>query len=93
MKKLNILESDIRKQVKDYLQKTGWLVLYFLQGLGSYSGLSDLCAIKNGRVLWIEIKRPGKGKQSEKQVEFQQQIESHGGTYIIATGVEDLEKI
>jgi len=90
---LSIKESDIRKQIRDYLRLRGWLVLYFLQGLGCYPGLSDMAAIKNGKTIWIEIKRPGKSIQSNKQKAFQAQIESHGGQYIIATCIEDLEVI
>ena len=88
---LPVKESDIRRQVRDYLRLKGWLVLYFLQGLGCYPGLSDMAAIKEGKVLWIEIKKPGKNVQSEKQAEFQMQLEAHGGVYIIARGIEDLE--
>ena len=89
---LSIKESDIRKQVRDFLQVKGWYVVYFLAGLGVFPGLSDMAAIKNGKILWIEIKKPG-GKQSEKQKIFQEQIELHGGEYIIATCIEDLEAI
>ena len=91
MKKSHVLtESDIRKQIRDYLRIRGYLVLYFLQGLGCYPGLSDMCAIKDGQTLWLEIKKPG-GKLSEKQIEFKRQIEAHGGTYIVVTGFEDLK--
>ena len=85
-------ESDIRKQIRDYLRLKGWYVMYFLAGLGAFPGLSDMAVIKEGRVLWVEIKKSG-GKQSEKQIEFQRQIEAHGGTYIIATSIDDLEEI
>lgn len=91
--KPKIKESDIRKQVRDYLRLKGWLVIYLLQGLGCYPGLSDLVAIKGGKVVWIELKKPGKSVQSEKQIIFQEQIESHGGIYRVVRGIEDLEGI
>ncbi len=40
--------------------------------------------------LWIECKAP-KGKQSDLQKSFQQQVESHGHRYIIARSIEDVE--
>lgn len=86
-------ESDIRRQIRDYLKLKDWYVMYFLAGLGAFPGLSDMAAIKDGKVLWIEIKKPGGGKQSEKQKVFQEQIEAYGGTYVIATSIDDLEGI
>jgi hypothetical protein len=49
-----------------------------------------MVAVKNGRVLWIEVKTE-KGKLSAEQGEFQKNIEEHGGKYVIARGVEDIE--
>lgn len=85
-----ITEKDIRRVCKDYLLVKGWFVFHLLQGLGSYPGLSDMVAIKDGRVLFIEYKRPGKSKQSEKQLEFQAEIERMGGEYILVRCLEDL---
>ena len=82
-------ESEIRAQVKEYLQWQGWFVFYHLQGLGSYPGLPDMQAVKDGRTIYIEIKRPG-GRQSAKQKKFQQELEAAGGIYIIAREVDDL---
>lgn len=84
-------ERDIRKQVQDYLRLTGWFVYYNLQGLGSYPGLSDLVAIKNGRIVHIEIKTM-RGRQSGAQEVFQSHLESAGGEYVLCREVEDLQK-
>ncbi len=84
-----ILEKDIRKQIQDYLRLKGYFVYYCLAGLGAYPGLSDLVAIKNGVTYHIEIKTE-KGKQSEKQEQFQRDIEAAGGRYILARCVEDV---
>ena len=88
----NPKESEIRAEVKEYLQWTGWFVYYNLQGLGSYPGLSDLVAVKGGRVVHIELKRPT-GKQSQDQVQFQRDIEAAGGEYLVARGVADVEHL
>jgi len=57
--------------------------------LGSYPGLPDLQAVKNGQALYIEVKKPG-GRQSPKQKQFQQSLESAGGTYILAKSIDDI---
>lgn len=85
-------ERDIRKQIQEYLRWTGWFVYYNLAGLGSYPGLSDLVAVKDGRVVHIEVKMPG-GRQSEKQKKFQKDLEAAGGEYILARSVEDVEHL
>ena len=85
-------EREIRKQIQDYLRWTGWFVYYNLAGLGSYPGLSDLVAVKNGRVVHIEVKTP-KGRQSDWQKRFQRDLEAAGGEYILARSVADVEHL
>lgn len=85
-------EKDIRKQIQDYLRWTGWTVFYHLQGLGSYRGMSDLQALKDGRAVFIEVKTR-RGKQSDYQKRFQRDVEKHGGTYILARDVSDVEHL
>ena len=88
----NPTEAEVRTQVKEYLQWQGWFVYYNLAGLGSYPGLSDLVAVKDGRVVHIELKRPT-GKQSERQEKFQRDLEAAGGEYLVARGVADVEHL
>ena len=85
-------EKDIRKQIQDYLRWTGWFVFYHLQGLGSYRGLSDLQALKDGRSVFIEVKTP-RGRQSEHQKKFQRLVENAGLEYVLARGIEDVEHL
>jgi len=92
MAKSRVSETDIRRQIQDYLRLTGWFVYYNLQGLGSYPGLSDLVAVKGGKVVHIEVKRPG-GHQSENQKRFQANLEAAGGAYVVAKSVEDVEHL
>lgn len=92
MGKPKIAEKDVRKQVQQFLRFAGWEVLYHLQGLGCLKGMSDLQALKNGRAVFIEVKRPG-GKQSDYQKEFQQKVEAAGFEYIIAKSIEDVEHL
>lgn len=86
-----LTENDIKKQVKDYLNIKGWFNFHVLQGLGAYKGIPDRIAIKNGRVLFIEIKKP-KGKQSLNQTLFQKELEYASGEYILVRCLEDLIK-
>ena len=85
-------ESEIRKQVQDYLRWKGWFVFYLLQGLGCYPGLSDLVAIKNGRVIFIEMKT-SRGKQSDHQKKFHGDVEWHGGEYRVVRCIDDVSDL
>lgn len=84
-------ETAVKHQIRDYLRSFGWFVYHNMAGLGSYPGLSDMVAVKDGFVLFIEAKA-GNGRQSDNQVRFQNLIESHGGNYVLAYGYEDVEK-
>ncbi len=87
-----VKESDIRKQIQDFLRWSGWTVLYHLQGLGCYKGMSDLQALKDGRSVFVEVKRPG-GRQSEYQKKFQEAVEAAGFEYVLAKSVDDVEHL
>jgi len=84
-------ENEIKKQVKDYLNATGWFNFHILQGIGAYKGTPDRIAAKNGKVLFIEVKKLG-GKQSDYQKHFQEYVEGAGGSYILVKCLEDLIK-
>lgn len=90
--KIKLTETDIKRQVKDYLSLKGYFHFPILQGLGAYKGIPDRIAVKDGRVLFLEIKRAG-GKQSIKQIEFEQNIKYQKGEYYLVRCVEDLIKI
>jgi Holliday junction resolvase len=83
-------ESDILKQVKDYLRWNGWFVIRIQQGLGSYRGISDLIAIKDGKVVFVEIKTK-KGNLSEWQIKFKNDLEAKGGTYVVIRSIDDIK--
>lgn len=90
--KIKITENDVKKQVKDYLSVKGYFHFYMLAGMGAYKGIPDIIAIKNNRILFLEIKRPG-GLLSEHQHQFQLNINRHGGEYYIVRSLDDLMKI
>ena len=53
------------------------------------NGMADVIGIYGERFLAIEAK-VGKGKQSEDQIKFQQNVESNGGIYILAYSLDDV---
>ncbi len=82
-------EGAIKKAVKQYLTLQGWFIFPILQGLGAFKGISDFIAVKNGRVLFLEIKTP-MGTLSENQQRFGTQIKDNRGEYIVIRSVDDL---
>ena len=90
--KIKMSEANIKRQVKDYLSLKGYFHFYILQGLGAAKGIPDIIAIKNNRVLFLEIKRPG-GKQSKYQKQFQADIEGQDGEYYLIKSLEDLIEV
>lgn len=83
-------ENEIQSAIRDWLRWKGWFVIRHHQGLGCHKGLSDLTAIKDGRTVYIEVKKP-RGVQSDDQLQFQAEIEAHGGLYVLAKSVADVE--
>ncbi|MBA7548816.1 hypothetical protein ES705_41284 [subsurface metagenome] len=91
--RLKITEANVKDQVKDYLSLKGYFHFPILQGLGAFKGVPDRIAIKDGRVLFLEIKKPVGWKQSDKQKEFQANIEKEKGEYYLVKSLEDIIKI
>jgi len=88
-KGMKITESDIQRQIKEYLQWHGWFVVKIHQSLGSYKGIADLYALKDGQHVWIEVKTQ-RGRLSEHQEKFRRDVIDHGGTYMVARSVDDV---
>ena len=53
------------------------------------AGLPDLFAIKDGLLLGVEVKRPGK-KPTEIQERMLGELREHGAATVVATCIEDL---
>jgi hypothetical protein len=52
-------------------------------------GMADVIAFPRGAVLWVECKTE-KGKQSQFQKSFEQQVRAHGHYYLVARCPEDV---
>ncbi len=82
-------ETAVKRAVRAHLRGQGFFVFPLTAGMGSWPGISDLCAVRAGVVLWIECKS-ATGRLSPAQEQFRRDIESRGGTHVIARGVSDL---
>jgi Holliday junction resolvase len=52
-----MLENQIQKQIIDYLEKNKWYVIKLIST--TKAGIPDLCAIRDGTTIFIEVKRKG----------------------------------
>ena len=91
MMKKQTPETAIKKQIKDWLSLNNWFHFQYPAGVMGYKGAPDRIAIKKGIVLFIEVKAE-KGKQSEDQIKFENNITEHGGYYVLVRNYKDLEK-
>jgi len=84
-------ENLVKQEIRDWLDIKGWYRFHLLQGLGSYPGLPDMIAYKNGVVLFVECKAEG-GRQSQKQLDFERKLKEQGCHYVLVYGYEDIEE-
>ena len=91
-RKLKGAESGVKILVRQTLELTGWFVFPILQSLGCFPGIADFIAVRYGRVLFIETKSLD-GSQRPAQIEFQKQVEVHGGEYWLIDCFEDIIKM
>jgi len=85
-------ETGILRQVRDFLRLHGWMVVRIHQSLGSEKGIPDLVAVREGQTVWIEVKAP-KGRLSEYQERWLQDLENHDGSWLVVRGIEDVERL
>ena len=62
-----------------------------LKSTGLVAGVSDLIIIQPNRCLFIEVKLE-KGKQSDKQIDFQNKVTALGFEYIIVRSLQEFQK-
>lgn len=81
-------EKEAVKQLKKFWKANGWYVIRNQQNIGSHKGLADFTVIKNGVVIFVEVKSD-KGRQSPAQKLFEKDIVKHGGYYCVCRSVDD----
>ena len=85
-------ETALKAAVKEWLSYHGWSHWPNTQGMGSYPGIPDRTAIKDGRVVFIEVKVPGRNL-SEAQEAFKDMIGARGGVFLTVRDIDDLEAL
>jgi hypothetical protein len=55
------------------------------------AGMADLQGLYKGRLICVEVKRPGE-KQLDSQVKFQKWVEDGGGIYFLVYGFADFQQ-
>jgi len=70
------------KDIKEQLRK---------KATGLMAGVSDLIVLHNGEVLFIECK-DDKGRQSDKQKQFQERVEAQGFKYYLVRSLEEFKQ-
>ena len=83
-----LTEKDITKAIRDLLKALG--IWHWKQWQGSMSqpkGVSDILGIYQGRMVAIEVKRPGR-KPTPQQQAFLDRVKREGGIAFWADSVE-----
>ena len=86
---MELTETHIKQQVKDYLGYKGIYSYPLLQGIGSHKGLPDRVVHYGGKVYYLEIKRP-KGILSEHQREFCDQCARDFIDYVVIRSYDEI---
>jgi len=89
--KPKITETQIKRQIKDYLKIKGYFWYWLVQGLGSFRGLPDL-VVHDKVVVYLEVKTE-KGKLSVYQQAFKKECEESNIEYYVVRSVEDVMEI
>lgn len=88
--KIMALESAIQKKIRKYLKDNGWIVIRPI--ILSESGWPDLQAIKKGRVIFFEVKRPGE-KSEPLQVYRRKELIKQGVEAYEVDNLDTIKKI
>lgn len=69
-------ESDIEADITDFAEVRGWWQTKFTSP--SLRGVTDRLFLRRGRVIFLEVKRPGEEPTPQQQKRMRD-IKSHGG--------------
>jgi len=83
---MTIRESTIESRVCDYAKRQGWLVRKFVSP--SNRGVPDRIMFRNGHVLLIEFKAPGK-KPTELQLREHSKLQQHGFNVFVIDDIDE----
>lgn len=83
-------ESIIQSKIKTKLEAAGWLVTKLIQT--STNGITDLMALKDGQVVFIEVKQPG-SKPTTLQLYRHEQLRNKGFAVVVAYSITDINHL
>lgn len=78
-----------RQNTAPTIQKSGDKWAFRRMPPYTVKGTPDICLIKDGRFIGLEVKRPG-GKQSDDQKQFELNCKKAGADYFVVTSIEDV---
>lgn len=84
-------ENDITKSIRSFLRFKRIFHWKVWQGMGSTPGVPDILAIKNGKIIGIEVKTD-RGKLSDKQIEFMTAMRDQGAMVFVARSAKEVEE-
>ncbi len=84
------LESSVQASLIQHLHNNNWFVTKV--NLASVAGFPDLIAVKDGRTVFIEVKRPG-GAPRKLQEVCHRKLKEHGAEVIVYDGTVKFEDL
>ena len=85
---MSISEQQIQTKIKKYAEGKGWIVIKTIKL--SEAGFPDLFMFKNGKTIFIEVKKPG-GIISPLQELRQRQLREQGFTCEVIDNLEQFK--
>ena len=89
----------LEKQGKLFFQRVNNTAIYDpvgkkfrSMGKGAKRGFPDILVIKRGRVIGLEVKRPGAKQKGEQEV-IEEMLKKNGAEYYVVRSVEDVRAI
>lgn len=84
-----MLESKIQTLIRQHLKKEGWFVTKLIAC--SDNGIPDLLAIKDGRVIFFEVKQKGKNPSPVQKYKIKELIKYGVEAYVVRS-VKDVKE-
>lgn len=90
------LEDSIQASIVHLLRLRGWVVMEAFKGSArggvvySTPGIPDLMAVKAGRIVLLEVKRPGAGRLSPAQKHLHAALLEQGVEVRVVRGLDDV---
>ncbi len=84
-----VLESTIQARIIKWLKSEGYFVTKLIQT--STNGIPDLIAIRDGKTVFIEVKRPGRNAEPLQLYRIEELV-SKGVAAFVAHSVEEIKQ-